>query len=182
MKLVLASLLALLLVLTATLQIHGETYLSEEQAVKIALQGAAAVTVDTKQLTPAQRESLQRKTGLRFPEPLYKFFVGHNKDGTPNAYAVIMNEIGKEEFITFIVGMTPKGEVGDVAILEYRESRGSEVREKRFMRQFRGKKSTDPVRVNQDIINYTGATLSSEAIARGVKKALVLVQVFYLQK
>jgi len=92
-----------------------------------------------------------------------------------------MNEIGKHEYITFIVGVTPKGEVGDVAVMEYRETRGEEVKDRRFLRQFHGKKLTDPITVDRDIENYTGATLSSHAIATGVKKALVLVQAFYLQ-
>src|SRR3989441_6153688 len=43
----------------------------------------------------------------------------------------------------------------------------SEVKEKRFLRQFRGKTAGDPIRINQDILNYTGATLSSKALARG---------------
>jgi len=33
--------------------------------------------------------------------------------------------------------------------------------------------------VNNDIANYSGATLSSYAIARGVKKALALVETFH---
>jgi FAD:protein FMN transferase len=157
----------------------AETYLSEAQAAKIALPNAASIDTEIKQLTPAQRESLQASR-LRFPEAQYKFFVGRDKDGKPTGYAVIMNEIGKEEFMTFIVGVTTKGEAGEVAMMEYRESRGSEVREKRFMRQFRGKRSADPIQVDRDVTNYTGATLSAHAIARGVKKALLLTDLFYL--
>jgi hypothetical protein len=53
------------------------------------------------------------------------------------------------------------------------------VKEQRFLSQFRGKQSSDPIRVNQDIVNYTGATLSSYAIARGVRRALALAHLFY---
>src|SRR5207253_1096120 len=35
------------------------------------------------------------------------------------------------------------------------------------------------IRINQDILNYTGATLSSKALARGVKRAVLLLDVFY---
>jgi thiamine biosynthesis lipoprotein len=159
----------------------AETYLSEEQAVKVALPDAASVMIEQKQLTAGQRDSLQKSSGLRFPEPQYKFFVAHDKAGKTTGYAVILNEVGKEEPITFIVGITPEGKAGEVAVMEYRESRGSEIHEKRFTRQFKGKKPTDTIQVNQDIINYTGATLSSHAMARGVKKALLLVQTFYFQ-
>ena len=173
---------ALAFCLILVLPASAETYLSEQQAVKVALPDAASVIPEQKQLTAGQRDSLQKASGLRFPEPNYKFLVGHDKAGKTTGYALILNEVGKEEPITFIVGVTPEGIAGEVAVMEYRESRGSEIHEKRFTHQFKGKKSTDAIQVNHDIINYTGATLSSHAMARGVKKALLLVQTFYLQK
>jgi thiamine biosynthesis lipoprotein len=156
----------------------GETLLTEQQALKIVFPKSDTITTETKVLSAGQREELQKRTGLRFPEPQYKVFVGKTK-GETDGYALVMNEIGKHEFITFIVGINAKGQVGDVAIMDYRESRGGEVREQRFLRQFRGKRGKDPIQVNNDIANYSGATLSSYAIARGVKKALALVETFY---
>lgn len=156
----------------------AETLLSEQQALKIVFPKSESVIAETKTLTSQQREELQKRSGLRFPEREYKFFLGKSK-GESDSYALVMNEIGKHEFITFIVGITSKGEVGDVAVMEYRESRGGEVREQRFLRQFHGKGQKDAIQVNNDIVNYTGATLSSYAIARGVKKALLLADAFY---
>jgi len=156
----------------------GETLLTEQQALKIVFPKSETITSETKVLSAEKREELQKHTGLRFPEPEYKLFVAKSK-GEPDGYALIMNEIGKHEFITFIVGINPRGQVGDVAIMDYRESRGGEVREQRFLRQFRGKRAKDSIQVNNDIANYSGATLSSYAIARGVKKALALVATFY---
>lgn len=173
----------LFIVLLATRpQLNGEVYLSEEQAVRTAIPNAVKVDAELKQLTPEQRTSLERSSSLHFSESPYKFFVGHDSEGKPAGYAVIMNEIGKEQFITFIVGVTAEGQVGDVAVMEFRESRGSEVREKRFTRQFRGKKASDAIQVDRDITNYTGATLSAHAMARGVKKALLLTDLFYLHQ
>lgn len=156
----------------------GETLLSEPQALRVVFPRSQAVEAETRQLTGQQRDGLQKKTGLRFPEAEYRFFVGKSK-AQVDGYAVVMNEIGKHEFITFIVGVTPRFEVSEVAVMEYRETRGWEVKEQRFLRQFRGKKGSDPIQVDRDIVNYTGATLSSHAIARGVKKALVLAETFY---
>jgi thiamine biosynthesis lipoprotein len=159
----------------------AETLLTEGQALKIVFPKSQSVETQTRSLTPAQREDLQKKTSLHFPESEYRFFLAHGKQGS-DGYAVIMNEIGKHEYITFIVGVSPKGEVSDVAVMEYRETRGEEVKEKRFLRQFHGKKLSDPIAVDRDIANYTGATLSSHAIANGVRKALALAQIFYLQQ
>jgi electron transport complex protein RnfG len=165
-------------VLLGAASVPAETLLTEQQALKIALPKSESVVTEAKALTSQQRDELQKRSGLRLPEREYKFFIGKSK-GESDGYALVMNEIGKHEFITFIVGINPKGEVGDVVVMEYRESRGGEVREQRFLRQFHGKRQKDAIQVNKDIVNYTGATLSSYAIARGVKKALLLVETFY---
>jgi Na+-translocating ferredoxin:NAD+ oxidoreductase RnfG subunit len=157
---------------------NGETLLTQEQALKVVFPKSESVKPETKALTPAQRQALEESTGLRFPEAEYPIFVATSK-GQTDGYAVILNEIGKHENITFIVGVSPKGKVMEVAVMEYRESRGGEVKEQRFLSQFRGKQSSDPIRVNQDIVNYTGATLSSYAISRGVRRALALARLFY---
>jgi len=39
----------------------------------------------------------------------------------------------------------------------------------------------DPVRVNRDIINISGATMSVRSMSAGVKRVLVLVDEFYLK-
>jgi hypothetical protein len=39
----------------------------------------------------------------------------------------------------------------------------------------------DPVRINKDIINISGATMSVRSMSAGIKRALVLVDEFYLK-
>ncbi len=63
----------------------------------------------------------------------------------------------------------------------FREARGSEVGRKRFNVQYEGKTVLDPIRINKDIINITGATMSVRSISAGVKRVLVLVDEFYLK-
>jgi Na+-translocating ferredoxin:NAD+ oxidoreductase RnfG subunit len=166
-----AAVLLLLCALASTAR--AEVYATEEQALKIVFPKATQVTREVKSLTPEQREKLQKDSHLHFPEREYTFLV------TPQGRALVMNEVGKSEAITFMVGIGQDGKISDVVVMEFRESRGWEVKEKRFTSQFKGKKAKDPIRVNQDIMNYTGATLSSEAMARGVKRALLLNELFY---
>lgn len=156
----------------------AETLLTQEQATKVVFPKSESVKAESKALTAEQRKTLEENTGLRFPESEYPTFVA-TTNGQTDGCAFILNEIGKHENITFIVGVSPKGKVTEVAVMEYRESRGGEVKEQRFLSQFRGKTSNDPIRVNQDIVNYTGATLSSYAISRGVRRALALADLFY---
>lgn len=160
---------------------RGDVYLEEKQAVEMVLHGCDSVSREEKTVLPVDRAQLEKVSGLRVPIPRYTFFVCTKGEGAPR-YAVVMNEIGKSEPITFLVGVDGSGKAGAIAVMIFRESRGSEVKSPRFTRQFRGKRLGDPIRINQDIMNFTGATLSSEAIARGVKKALALVRFYYLKK
>lgn len=84
----------------------------------------------------------------------------------------IAREVGKYAPFEFLVAMGPDLKVTDVIVLTYRESRGGEVRRSRFLRQYRGKSAKSPVRLNRDVIGIAGATLSAQAVNRGVKKAL----------
>jgi len=156
----------------------GEVYLNEAQALSIILGEKAVVRKERKTLDEALRTKLERSSNLRFPESSYTFFIA-TRAGQAEKYAIQMNEIGKTEPITFMVGMSPEGKVTEVLIMIFRENRGWEVKEKRFLNQFRGKTLRSSIRVDEDIINYTGATLSSKAVARGVKRALFLLDAFY---
>src|SRR5215470_11718290 len=156
----------------------AEVYLTESQALGVVLGEKAFVRREQKILEADLRRKLQQSSNLRFPESTFSFFIA-TQDGKPTKYAVVMNEIGKTEPITFMVGMSPEGKVTEVVIMEFRENRGWEVKEKRFLNQFRGKTVRNAIRVDEDIINYTGATLSSKAVARGVKRSLLLLDAFY---
>src|SRR5215475_839912 len=156
----------------------AEVYLTEAQALGVILGDKAIVRREQKTLDLAMRKKLEQENNLRFPEGSYTFFVA-TQDGRPAKYALVLNEIGKTEPITFMVGMSPEGKITEVVIMEFRENRGWEVKEKRFLNQFRGKSVRNSIRVDEDIINYTGATLSSKAVARGVKRALLLLEAFY---
>ena len=97
------------------------------------------------------------------------------KDTLPLGWAVVLDEMGLKEPITFLVGIDIEGRVLDVYVLEYREPRGFEIREEFFMRQFQGKSAEAPLVVGKDIDAVTHATISSQAASRAVKKALQLV-------
>ena len=64
----------------------------------------------------------------------------------------------------------------------YREPVGTEVRRQRFLRQFRKKSAKDSLRINRDILNITGATMSVQAMTAGIKKVLVILDELYIKK
>ena len=90
-------------------------------------------------------------------------------------YSVVTEERGKYRPITMLVGVDTSGRVAGVQILAYRESRGGEVAREYFLRQYRGKAVGDPIRLNRDIINISGATISVQSVNAGVRKVLALL-------
>lgn len=86
--------------------------------------------------------------------------------------------IGKHELIDYAVAVSPAGEVGQVEILEYRESYGGEVRGERWRRQFKGKTPESKLRLNDDIYNISGATMSCRHVTEGVRRLLATFDLF----
>jgi hypothetical protein len=87
-------------------------------------------------------------------------------------YFVIDEVYGKHEFITYAIALGVDGRVRQIEVLVYRESYGYEVRNPAWRAQFVGKKYGDPVTLNEDIKNISGATMSCRHIAEGVKRVL----------
>jgi Na+-translocating ferredoxin:NAD+ oxidoreductase RnfG subunit len=156
-----------------------EVYLTEEQALKLLFPKSPNIKAEELRLMPEQKARIQERIGWKFPEESFRAFKAET-NGKVDGYAVIQETIGKHRPITYLVGVTPDGTVSDVEVLVYRESKGSEVRMKRFNSQYEGKTVLDPVRINKDIINITGATMSVRSVNAGVKRALVLIDEFYL--
>jgi Na+-translocating ferredoxin:NAD+ oxidoreductase RnfG subunit len=82
--------------------------------------------------------------------------------------------IGKSELITYALALDAAGKVTNLEILEYRESHGGEVRLAAWRKQFSGKTAADPVALDRDIRNISGATLSCRHLTEGVHRLLQL--------
>jgi Na+-translocating ferredoxin:NAD+ oxidoreductase RnfG subunit len=79
---------------------------------------------------------------------------------------------GKHEFITYAVALDNNGEVRGIEIMDYRESYGDEIRLPKWRAQFNGKRSGQPLRIDKEIANISGATLSCVHITEGVRRLL----------
>jgi len=150
-------------------------YLSEEEAVRRVYPKGTTVKSEERVLTPEEQKRIETRLRWKIAEDRFTIIRGY-QDEKSTGYAVITEEIGKFKPITFIVKVSEKGIVERVEVMVYRESRGGEVRRQRFLRQFRKKDSRDPIRINRDIMNVTGATLSVRAMSAGVKKVLVVLE------
>jgi len=158
-----------------------EVYLTLEEALETVFPESKQVIPEKTDLTSEQRQQIEAESGRPMIESQVTVYVGKT-DGRIDGYALVTEEIGMYKPITSMVGITPDGRIRDVAVMIYRESRGGDVRRKRFLSQYRGRRLTDPIRLNKDIINVTGATLSVRSMNAQVRKALAIIQELYLQK
>lgn len=167
----------LLVVGPAGLAAQEGVFLRPEDSPRALFPAASAVTEKTLPSTP---ELLQRIRALlgRAPslwEAAYRVFTVRDA-AEVLGFVVIVEEIGKHRPITFAVGVRPDGRVDDLAVLSYREAYGGEIRERRFLRQYRAKTLADPLLPYRDIQNIAGATLSVEATGRAARKAIAVLR------
>jgi len=120
----------------------------------------------------AARRELFDQTGLQETEKGVRLVYTLDDSGRVVGAYRIASEVGKFLPFEFLVGLDDDLRVKDVVVLIYRESHGADVRRARVLDQYRGKSAESPVRLNRDIIAISGATLSSWAVNRGVKKTL----------
>ncbi|MEO0145107.1 MAG: FMN-binding protein [candidate division WOR-3 bacterium] len=154
----------------------SEIYLTNDQALKIAFGNCNSVNIFYLILNKDIKNQLKSK---KLPLPLndtLKFFYGCNK------VVLIDNVIGKHLPITFMIVLNKDGKVDFVEILAYREPYGGEIKSKAFLSQFHNKSINDSLRVNREIKNIAGATISVNSITYAVKRTLFLYESYVKDK
>jgi FMN-binding domain len=136
-------------VMSIAAPVHAAQYMSVEEAQKHAFPNASFTEVQAGRVWKAQG------------------------GGGAVGYFYYDHVVGKHLLIDYTVAVGADGRVRRVDILNYRESYGGEVHDPSWLAQFVGKSSQNDVRVNGDIRNISGATLSSTHLAEGVKKVLM---------
>ncbi|OUS09507.1 hypothetical protein A9Q89_12890 [Gammaproteobacteria bacterium 53_120_T64] len=113
---------------------------------------------------------------LKHSYPGLRIRYWHSPQGEGQRTAWIFNEIGKTRPITIGISIVD-GRIERVRILEFRESRGAEVRMPVFTRQFVGLTlQSESFQLSDRVDGITGATLSVSAVQRSARFALYLHQ------
>lgn len=169
----------LLLGAAVPLRAQAGVLLSEREALHEVFPGAASVAQASFHPSAQQRTAMAEGLQRELTEASFPILLAYDASRRFLGYALVTEERGKYRPITFLVGITPDLHVKDTAVMVYRESRGGEVRSRRFLGQYRGKTIRDPIRTNRDIVNISGATISVHSMNAGVRKALMVVQTAY---
>ena len=106
---------------------------------------------------------------LGHPPAMLRMRYWHDGERT----AWIIDEIGKEQAITFGV-VIENAEIHTLRVMQFRESRGWEIRYPFFTEQFSSLRLNDAGELSHRIDAISGATLSVKAATRSANLALVL--------
>lgn len=155
--------------------LHAADYLTIPQAQKALFPDADRFVDATLQLTDEQRKQIKELSGSR--QRATQAVWRAERDGRLLGWFSVDDVVGKHEFITYAVGITPAGQVSGLDVLVYRETYGYQVREREWRDHFLGRTLADSFKLDEGIPHITGATLSCRNISNGVKRLLALHKV-----
>jgi Na+-translocating ferredoxin:NAD+ oxidoreductase RnfG subunit len=153
----------------------AKQYLSIDEVKQVMFSGEIFKQVEL-DIPIAIKDLMRKESGVR-----YAYTQKHVWKSNQGSWLLVDEVVGKHEMITYAVGIHANGQIQGVEILEYNESYGEQIREKKWLQQFKGRDANQTLRFNEDIKNITGATLSSKHVTNGVQRLMVLYRE-YLSK
>lgn len=150
---------------------YGATYLTVEQAQQAIFPGEK-LSQSFINLTNQQVHEIERRSDTNVRRKQVQLWKSAN-----GGFFIVDEVVGKHEYITYGAGLNPDGTVKQIEIMTYRESYGYEIRNADWRAQFVGKNSSAPLKLDKDIKNISGATLSCRHITEGVKRILATYEV-----
>jgi Na+-translocating ferredoxin:NAD+ oxidoreductase RnfG subunit len=153
----------------------ASSFLTVEAAQRALFPQAQEYTALTLAPTTAQLSLISHAAGPQAAHGEMRVWAA-KRDGAVIGHVFVDNVVGRQDFITYAIGIDAQGALLPVEILEYRESHGGEIRNAHWLAQFAGKRSPQALRFRSDIKNIAGATLSSEHVTAGVRRILSLWQ------
>jgi Na+-transporting NADH:ubiquinone oxidoreductase subunit NqrC len=146
--------------------VFAEEYLSLDQAQKSLISDGKLDSVAIT-LTKEQKKAIEQGSGERVRN--LKVNAWRGVDGS---WFIVDEVLGKHEFITYAVAISKNGAVKGIEIMTYRETYGHEIKLPKWRAQFTGKTASAPLKIDTDIKNIAGATLSCVHVTDGVRRLL----------
>lgn len=146
--------------------------LSQQEALALAFPAKTRVERRTTYLTDEQQRQAQEAGQVKIESKVWAYYVGVSEQGV-RGYAYFETHVVRTMPETFMVALTPEGSVRFVEILAFLEPEDYLPRP-RWLAQFQGRKLDGEIFVRRGIRNITGATLSSQALADGVRRVLAV--------
>ena len=150
-------------------------YLSLDAAQHAVFPQADSFTPVVVTPSAAQLQMLLAQAGPQPPHGSIRIWRA-TRAGVPLGYFFVDEVNGKENLITYALGIDATGALCNLEIMSYRESHGGEIRNPAWRAQFDHRSALGQLRFGIDIKNISGATLSSEHVTQGVRWLMALWQ------
>jgi Na+-translocating ferredoxin:NAD+ oxidoreductase RnfG subunit len=145
---------------------RAEVFFSEEQVVHTMFP-KLILTKKTADLTDEQISKIEKASGQDVRDKKITFFQAKSGE------AVIIDRVlGKHEMITYAVALDAKGKIQQIEVMEYRETYGHEIKRPEWRKQFYGLDKDAEIKLDKEIHNVSGATLSCKHVTDGVRRVL----------
>jgi hypothetical protein len=126
-------------------------------------------------LTDAQADAAAKAAGAALDARVWTYYVGTSSGG-PNATAYFESHKVRTMNEAFMVVVNPDATVRFVEILAFAEP-DEYLAPKKWLQRFAGKPLDDDLMLRRGLRNITGASITSDAVTRGVRRVLAVHQV-----
>ncbi len=166
--------------LAAFLDSEAEVFYSKADALKLAFPEAQRVETRALFLSEEQARRIAELARAPIDSRLATVYVGVGA-GNVIGYAFLEQHLVRTKPETVMVVVEPDGRVGSVYVLAFFEP-PEYLPPERWIRQFIGRRLSPGLRIGRDIQGITGATLSTRAVLRAVRRALAIHEVMLLDR
>lgn len=169
-----------LVLITISFPLTAATIYDEISGKLQLLYGTAAVSKRIKYTIPSH---VMRMIGNKAGEPFSRGYVSLwkiNSDKMKNGLALLDTAEARSATAIFLVTFSGKGQIKSVQVIRYYGSEGRGIQRKKWLEQFRNRKSTFLPIPGKNVDVVSGATSSSHALIRGIRRLTLLNQ--YISK
>jgi Na+-translocating ferredoxin:NAD+ oxidoreductase RnfG subunit len=175
-----AALIAALLMAVLPAAAGAKVFHARDEALLLAFPDADRTEARNFFLTSEQRQAIQERARAALETNLVTVYVGY-RGGQRVGYAILDTHIVRTLPETFLVVLTPEGEVASTHVLAFYEPL-EYLPGDRWVAQFDGKRLDDDLSVGRGIAAITGSTLTSRAVTDGIRRALGIYAVLLGEK
>jgi len=171
--------LAIPLGIASATPVQAKVFMSRAEALAWAFPDADRIEDRRFVLTDEQVAAIEARAKSKLESRIVTIYVGLRGDAVLG-YAVIDQHNVRTLPEAFLVVLSPEGQVRRLRVLAFHEPQEYKP-SNRFLAQFEGREPNAPLRLHRDVHGIAGATLSSQAVAGGVRRVLALHEVLVRQ-
>ena len=118
---------------------------------------------------------IEKKAIAKSEKGNYWYTLNNKSTKTKLGYMVVTQAKSRSDVFEYMIVFDLDKKIKAVDVLTYREEYGGEIGSKRFLKQFIGKSSETPIRINKEINGISGATISCNSITNSISEMTVKI-------